>query len=126
MASTYLKVMLPLLLSSAATISVAGSCDMNQAEAAMAVCQTCHTMKKEEGSFVGPNLFGVWGRDIASLDDFFYSPALSESEGAWTAERLATFIENPAKSMPGTMMAFGGVRNAEQRGQILCFLEQLN
>ncbi len=108
-----------------ANIVLASECDVQKGETIFAVCKTCHTSGKDERSFVGPNLFEISGRDIASKDDFFYSPALSEKEGIWDDQNLNEFLENPAKAAPGTMMAFGGIKNEQQRQNLICFLKSL-
>lgn len=108
-----------------ANVALASECDVQKGETTFAVCKTCHTSGKDERSFVGPNLFGVSDRDIASKDDFFYSPALIEKEGVWDFQSLNEFLENPAKAVPGTMMAFGGIKNEQQRQNLICFLKSL-
>jgi len=114
-----------LLAALAANVSLASECDLQKGETTFAVCKTCHTAQKDERSFVGPNLFNIIGREIASKEDFFYSPALSEEQGIWDEEKINQFVENPAKAIPGTMMAFGGIKNEEQRKNLICFLKSL-
>ncbi|WP_372740809.1 cytochrome c family protein [Neptunomonas sp.] len=108
-----------------ANVALASGCDVLKGETTFAVCKTCHTSSKDDRSFVGPNLFAVVGRDIAAKNDFFYSPALSEKKGVWDDQNLNDFLANPAKAIPGTMMAFGGIKDENQRQNLICFLKNL-
>ena len=63
---------------------------------------------------IGPPLWGVVGRDIASVEGFAYSDALRGKEGQWTYENLYEFIHGPKEWAPGTKMAFAGIK--EPRG----------
>ena len=63
------------------------------------------------------------GRKIASVEGFNYSPALKAKSGeTWTYEHLDAMIHKPADFAPGTMMAFPGLPDAQQRADVLLFL----
>ena len=59
---------------------------------------------------IGPPLWGVVGRDIASIEGFDYSEALRSKEGQWTFDNLYQFIHGPKAWAPGTKMAFAGIK----------------
>ena len=96
--------------------------DPAKGETLVAVCKVCHSFDKGAPSPIGPNLYGVVGRDIASVEGFNYSPALKAKEGDWTFEHLDAMIHKPMEFAPGTLMAFPGVADAKQRGHVLAFL----
>jgi cytochrome c len=85
-------------------------------------CQACH--KLEEGAnATGPYLYGVVGRDIAAASGFGYSDALSGKEGEWTVENLSAFLENPKGWAPGTIMGYAGLRDIEDRADVIAYLD---
>ncbi|MGB3022230.1 MAG: cytochrome c family protein, partial [Methyloceanibacter sp.] len=96
--------------------------DPTKGEAAAAVCKVCHSVDKGAPSPIGPNLYGVVGRDIASVEGFNYSPALKAKEGDWTFEEIDSFVHKPMEFAPGTLMAFPGLPDPKQRGDVLAFL----
>jgi cytochrome c len=89
-------------------------------------CASCHTFKQGEGNKIGPNLWGVLGRDIASLPDFSYSDVLSEKEGAWDYQMVSDFVTNPKAWAPGTKMTFAGLKKAQDRADLLAYLRTLS
>src|SRR6056297_2192555 len=87
-------------------------------------CQACH--KLEDGANgVGPHLYGVVGRDIASADGFNYSDALSGIDGAWTLDQLSAWIENPREFAPGNRMGFAGLKDEQDRADLMAYLQTI-
>lgn len=92
------------------------------------MCSACHTAAPGAAHAVGPNLWGIVDRPIAAADGFRYSSALADyaaQHGTWSFEALDRFIQAPRTEVPGTMEAFRGVRDAEDRLNLLAYLATL-
>lgn len=85
-------------------------------------CQLCHNLGKGEGKKIGPDLYGVVGRPVASESDFSYSSQLKAKGGTWTFDALNTWLTDPRADVPGTLMTFAGIPNEKQRAAIIAFL----
>lgn len=92
---------------------------------AFEVCTSCHSYHENEPPLVGPPLWGVVGRPVASVQGYDYSPALRALGGTWELARLDVFLTKPDAYVPGTRMDMGGIPDAGERAEVLEFLETL-
>jgi cytochrome c len=90
------------------------------------VCQTCHNFEKGAGPKIGPPLFGVVGRPVASIPGFAYSDSLKAVGGNWTYEEINKMITNPKSVAADTKMTFPGEKEAQRRADILAYLQTLS
>ena len=86
-------------------------------------CRACHSLEQGNNG-VGPYLYNVVGRDIASVEGFAYSDALAGIDGVWDLQNLFEFIHNPSEFAPGTKMTFAGIRSARDRADLLAWLNR--
>jgi cytochrome c len=89
-------------------------------------CMICHNLQQGQGPKVGPDLYGVVGRPVASMPNFHYSAALKTKGGTWTFDALNKWITNPRADVPGTAMTFPGISNEKQRADVVAYLNTLS
>ena len=88
-------------------------------------CTSCHSFEKGGPNKVGPNLWDVVDRDIASIE-FNYSNALKGKPGEWTYADLDAYLTSPKAYAPGTKMSFAGLRKTEERAAVIAYLRSLS
>ena len=100
--------------------------DPARGEKAVGACKACHTFEKGGPNKVGPHLYDVYGRNKAAVEGFGYSAAMKGKAGeAWGAEQLDGFLKNPKAYLPGTVMAFAGLSRADQRADVVAYINTL-
>jgi cytochrome c2 len=107
---------------------VAGA-DPVKGQAAAKKCVACHTFEEAGSPKVGPNLWGIVGRPVASVADYKYSEAMiAHSQGGskiWTIAELDPYLLNPKQHVPGTKMAFPGIKKDDERANVIAYLATL-
>lgn len=99
--------------------------DATRGQRIFAQCATCHS--PEQGvNRVGPSLHGIVGRAAGTVAGFRYSDANRNSGITWTEQELFTYLENPRARVPGTNMAFVGLRNPQQRADVIAYLKSIS
>jgi len=91
-------------------------------------CSSCHQVGPKATNRTGPQLNGILDRTIGSADGFRYSNVFKDAAEAgdvWTADALAAFLADPRGAMPGTKMAFRGVRNEGDTAAIIAYIQSL-
>jgi cytochrome c len=105
------------------------SADAKAGETIFKKCQACHDATKGGPNKVGPNLYGVVDRPIASHEGFAYSSAMKDfSKGGsekWTFDHLNHFLLAPKKQVPGTAMGFAGLPKEQDRANVILYLHTL-
>ncbi len=88
-------------------------------------CIACHTLTPDEGNRAGPTLAGIFGRKIASLPGYNFSPALKQLDIVWTPETVSKLFEiGPMQYTPGTKMPEQTIGSAEDRAALVQFLQK--
>lgn len=117
----------PLLI--AAAILCAGTGVSNAQDAAagqkvFAQCKICHQIGANAKNAIGPILNGVVGRPAGSVPGYSYSQANKSSGITWDEATLKEYLMDPRAKVPGTKMAFAGLKDQKQLNDLVAFLKQ--
>ncbi len=99
--------------------------DAAKGEKVFAKCKACHENEKGVNK-VGPTLKGIVGRKAASVADYKYSDAMiaKGAEGiVWDEATLTAYLPDPKKFVPGTKMAFAGLKKPEEVADVIAYLK---
>jgi cytochrome c len=89
-------------------------------------CQVCHNLQEGQGPKIGPDLYGVVGRPVASVSGFHYTDALKKKGGTWSFDALDKWLTDPRADVPGTAMTFAGLKSEKQRADVIAYLDTLS
>jgi len=87
-------------------------------------CAVCHNAVKDGPDKIGPDLWGVYGRKAAT-GKHTYTEALKKAGLKWDDATLDTWISGPMQMVPGTAMAFPGIKDAAKRAELIAWLKTL-
>lgn len=87
-------------------------------------CRACHMVGENVKPLIGPPLNGIVGAKAGGYPGFAYSEANKNSGMTWDEVTLAAYLPDPKAKMPGTKMAFAGVKSAQQIADLIAFLKQ--
>jgi cytochrome c len=102
--------------------------DVNAGKQVATKCQSCHNLDQGGPNMTGPNLFGVLGRAPASHPGFAYSDGMKAFAGkqpVWDFEHIDEFVTAPQKYIDGTKMTFVGLKQRQDRINLLAYLHTL-
>jgi cytochrome c len=111
----------------ASVVPLLASADAAAGEKAARKCTSCHTLEEGGANKIGPNLWNIVGRGIASAGGYSYSGHLQGKSGeSWTYENLDGFLSKPKDWAPGTKMSFAGLKKVEERADLIAYLRSLS
>jgi cytochrome c len=84
-------------------------------------CLACHSLEHNRS---GPRHCGLFGRRAGTLPGYAYSQAMKKYGVIWNEESLNTYLENPLKIVPGTKMAYAGVKDPQERADLIAYLKK--
>ena len=85
-------------------------------------CSACHVVAKGGKNKIGPVLYGVLGKQSASVSDYKYSKALIAHGKVWSFAEMNSFLIKPQAHIKGTKMAFAGLRSEKDRASVILFM----
>lgn len=92
-------------------------------------CSVCHTDDKSGANKVGPNLWNIVGSITGHKEDFSYSEAMMKRKSenkVWSYEELYRYLYAPKLYVPGTKMAFAGVKDDKDRANLIAYLRTMS
>jgi cytochrome c len=102
--------------------TVLAKADVTAGKTVSAKCEQCHDISKGGPNKIGPELWDIVNRPRATEPGYSYSSAMNSDHNPWTYEKLFKYLKSPQAVVPGTKMSFAGLRNADDRVNLLAFL----
>lgn len=112
-----------------AAMSPAAAQDAENGEQVFRKCRACHQIGDGAKNTVGPMLNDIVGRQAGSVEGYNYSKANKDAGAGglvWTEENLMEYLEDPRKFMPRNKMAFAGLRDEQDRKDVVAFLKKFS
>lgn len=113
-------------LSLVSMAGIAHAQDVAAGEKSFAKCRACHQIGESAKNAVGPELNGLIGRHSGSVAGYNYSEANKKSGITWDEATFAEYIKDPKAKIPGTKMAFAGIKNEQEIKDLTAFLKQFD
>jgi cytochrome c len=114
-----LAALLALLLGSAPALAADGNPE--RGEEIYTRCMACHALAQNR---VGPRHCGLFGRKAGTASKYQYSAAMKKYGVIWNEQTLDHFLENPLKAVPGTKMGYAGVKDPQERADLIAYLKK--
>jgi cytochrome c len=100
--------------------------DAAAGEKVFVVCKACHQVGDSAKNVVGPVLNGLFGRKAGSVDGYSYSDSNKKSGITWDDATFSEYIKDPKAKVPGTKMAFAGVKDEQKIKDLTAYLHQFD
>ena len=98
--------------------------DVKHGEKVFKKCAACHSVAQGGGNKIGPKLWNVMFRPVASVTDYKYSKALLDYKKEWSWEEMNGFLIKPSKWIKGNKMGFAGLKDEKDRSSVILYLNE--
>ena len=113
-----------LALAAVSFVGTANAQDVAAGEKSFNKCRACHQVGETAKNSVGPELNGLFGRKSGSVTGYNYSEANKNSGITWDDAVFAEYIKDPKAKIPGTKMAFAGIKKEDEIKDLTAYLKQ--
>lgn len=113
-----------LALAAAGFVTSANAQDAAAGEKSFNKCRACHQVGETAKNTVGPVLNGLFGRKSGTIEGYNYTDANKNSGITWDDAVFAEYIKDPKAKIPGTKMAFAGIKKEDEIKDLTAFLKQ--
>ena len=103
-------------------MALLASANASEGEKVFKKCASCHSISKGGKNKIGPALWGVIGRQAGIVTDYKYSKSLIAYGKKWSFEEMNGFLIKPKEWIPGTKMAFAGLKNEKDRASLILYM----
>jgi cytochrome c len=100
--------------------------DVAKGETAFKKCLPCHSIGADAVNKVGPELNGLDGRHSGNVPNYNYTDANKNSGIVWNEANFKEYIKDPKAKIPGTKMAFAGIKNEQEINDLWAYLKQFD
>jgi cytochrome c len=112
------------VIASTAAASAAFAQDVAAGKSSFNKCLACHAIGEGAKNKIGPELNGLDGRKAGTVEGFSYSDADKNSGITWNEAEFKDYIKDPKAKIPGTKMAFAGIKNEKEVDDLWAFIAQ--
>ena len=108
-----------------AAASALAQSDVSRGEQLYVECAACHSFDNDAEE-LGPGLQGLFGRQAGALENYYYSPVLSDSGIVWNADTLDAFVADPQAAIPANRMPYSGLPDPQDRADLIEYLMEMS
>src|ERR1700712_2558046 len=119
-----MKMLALAIVATAASIGAASAQDLAAGEQSFRKCLPCHSVGEDARNKIGPILNGLDGRKSGTAEGYNYSEANKAAAITWNEASFKEYIQNPMAKVPGTKMAFAGIKNETEIANLWGYLKQ--
>ena len=112
--------------SAVASAAFADDIDLAAGKSSFNKCLACHAIGEGAKNKVGPVLNGLDGRKTGTVADYNYSEANKNSGITWGEAQFKEYIKDPKAKVPGTKMAFAGIKSENEINNIWAYISQFD
>jgi cytochrome c len=112
------------IIASSAAVSAALAQDAAAGKTSFNKCLACHAIGEGAKNKVGPELNGLDGRKSGTAEGYNYSDANKNSGITWNEAQFKEYIKDPKAKVPGTKMAFAGIKNEKEINDLWAYVSQ--